>query len=197
MSALGFDIGTKCGWAAYADGCYFQHDAYDCGLLKLPGGRFPGDGLRTLVFETELLELINRNRPDIIYYELVRSHMGVDAAHVYGALRGTLTKVCEQNKIPYTGIPVGTIKKFATGNGGAKKAAMVATAKAKWPQLKIQTDDVADALWILATGMNQTDNPDTTQCTPIKKHPRKKPAPTAEPIGLTALASMMNKKPLR
>lgn len=177
MSALGFDIGTKTGWAASVD------DIYECGLLRLPGGRFPGDGLRTLQFETAVLELIARYKPTHIYYELVRAHQGVDAAHVYGALRGTLTKICEQQKLPYSGIPVGTIKKFATGNGGAKKEAMLAVARAKWPHLNFPTDDVADAIWILETGLNT----DTTQCPTTKKRKARSRAPSPRPVAkLTA-----------
>ncbi len=198
MSALGFDIGTNCGWAARLDGCYLYSDSYECGLLKLPGGRFPGDGLRAMQFEAELLKLIDTYKPDHIYYELVRAHRGVDAAHVYGALRGTLTKVCEQKKIPYTGIPVGTIKKFATGNGGAKKPAMVATAKAKWPTLKIQTDDVADSLWVLATGLHQSENPQDTTCSPNTRQKRsRKATPKPASPNPNALADLTTRLNLR
>jgi len=36
-----------------------------------------------------------------------------------------LTAWCEENKIAYEGVPVGTIKKFTTGKGNAPKTAMV------------------------------------------------------------------------
>lgn len=42
-----------------------------------------------------------------IYFEEVRRHLGVDAAHVYGGVLATLTSWCEQEEIPsYQGITV-------------------------------------------------------------------------------------------
>jgi Holliday junction resolvasome RuvABC endonuclease subunit len=46
----------------------------------------------------------------------------VDAAHVYGGLLATLTAWCEHQHIAYRGVPVGTIKRHATGRGHASKA---------------------------------------------------------------------------
>ena len=40
---------------------------------------------------------------------------GVDAAHAYGGFMAHLTAWCEHHQIPYQGVPVGTIKKHATG----------------------------------------------------------------------------------
>lgn len=39
-----------------------------------------------------------------------------------------LTAWCEQHNIPYQGVPVGTIKKNATGKGNAGKQEMIAAA---------------------------------------------------------------------
>ena len=57
--------------------------------------------------------------------------------------------------MPYQGVPVGTIKKHATGQGNAGKAAMVAAMQAKgYP---VTDDNEADALallhWALAQGV--------------------------------------------
>ena len=52
--------------------------------------------------------------------------MGVDAAHVCGGLLATLSAWCEHHQIPYQGVPVGTIKKYATGKGHADKDEMIA-----------------------------------------------------------------------
>ena len=60
-----------------------------------------------------------------VYFEEVRRHMGVDSAHVYGGLLATLTAWCEHHQIPYQGVPVGTIKKNATGKGNASKDEMI------------------------------------------------------------------------
>ena len=55
--------------------------------------------------------------------------MGVDAAHAYGGFMAHLTAWCEHHNIPYAGVPVGTIKKHATGKGNASKDLMIGAAK--------------------------------------------------------------------
>lgn len=76
------------------------------------------------------LKEIHTHQFDAVFYEEVRRHSAVDAAHVYGGLMATLTAWCEDVSIPYTGVPVGTIKKHFTGKGNAGKPLMMATAKA-------------------------------------------------------------------
>ena len=39
----------------------------------------------------------------------VHFNIGTDAAHIHGGFLATLTARCEQSKIPYQGVPVGTI----------------------------------------------------------------------------------------
>ncbi|MCC8467770.1 MAG: hypothetical protein LN589_03630 [Rickettsia endosymbiont of Eriopis connexa] len=62
---------------------------------------------------------------DIIYFESVRSHKGIDAAHKYGGFLATLTAFCEHHQIPYLGVTVGTIKKHITGKGNTTKYAVM------------------------------------------------------------------------
>ena len=82
-----------------------------------------------------------------VYYEEVRRHAATDAAHVYGGLMATLTAWCEFHSIAYEGVPVGTIKKHATGKGNASKGMMIAAMRAKghYPA----DDNDADALALL------------------------------------------------
>jgi Holliday junction resolvasome RuvABC endonuclease subunit len=88
-----------------------------------------------------------------VYFEEVRRHAGVDAAHVYGGLLATLTAWCERHQIPYSGVPVGTIKRHATGKGNSDKAAVIAAMKALGYQ---PTDDnEADALALLCWAIEQ------------------------------------------
>lgn len=58
-----------------------------------------------------------------VYFEEVRSHPGggVDAAHTYGGFWSHVGSWCEHHEIPYQGVPVGTIKRHATGKGNADK----------------------------------------------------------------------------
>jgi Holliday junction resolvasome RuvABC endonuclease subunit len=82
-----------------------------------------------------------------VYFEEVRRHAGVDAAHVYGGLLATLTAWCEHHNIPYQGVPVGTIKKHVTGRGNAGKAeVMDAMRELGHP---VTDDNEADALALL------------------------------------------------
>ena len=62
------------------------------------------------------------NGLDRVVYEQVRRHTGVDASHAYGGWLAILTAWCEHHVIPYEGVPVGTIKRFATGRGNADQA---------------------------------------------------------------------------
>lgn len=142
---LGIDPGSHCGWAVMDKSLVVKaHGHWD-----LKGGRFEGGGMRYVRFRKYLTTLLDAY-PEIkmVGFEEVRMHMGVDAAHVYGGIVANLTEVLETRKIPYAGIPVGTVKKRATGKGNANKLAMVAAATTEWPALGALTEDEADALWI-------------------------------------------------
>ena len=112
--------------------------------------------MRYLRFKRWLTELdFGAPGVEAVFFEEVRRHAGVDAAHAYGGFLAHLTAWCEDHFCPYQGVPVGTIKKHATGHGNADKAAMVAAMQAKgYP---VTDDNEADALallhWALAQGV--------------------------------------------
>jgi Holliday junction resolvasome RuvABC endonuclease subunit len=89
-----------------------------------------------------------------VYFEEVRRHVGTDAAHVYGGLLGQLTAWCEEHGVAYQGVPVGTIKAFATGRGNADKAAMMAAVQSRGfsPADDNEADAIAILLWAIETG---------------------------------------------
>ncbi|PIE08965.1 MAG: hypothetical protein CSA73_01055, partial [Rhodobacterales bacterium] len=62
-------------------------------------------------------------------------------------LMATLTAWAELRGAPYQGVPVGTIKKHATGKGNAPKQAMIAAAQARG--FRPADDNEADAIAIL------------------------------------------------
>jgi len=138
---LALDLGTLTGWALE------QAGVVTSGVQSFRPGRYDGGGMRYLRFRRWLDEMRGETNIVTIAFEEVRRHMGVDAAHVYGGLMGTLTAWCEQHTIPYEGIPVGTIKKFATGKGNADKAAMIAYARANGHLT--DDDNEADAVALL------------------------------------------------
>jgi Holliday junction resolvasome RuvABC endonuclease subunit len=61
-----------------------------------------------------------------LLFEEVRRHVATDAAHAYGGFLSHLEVFGETRQIPYEGVPVGTIKKHATGKGNANKLLMIA-----------------------------------------------------------------------
>lgn len=149
LIVLAIDLGTTTGWAMQgADGQIIH------GIASFKPQRFEGGGMRYLRFKRWLSE-INTLAGDIhaVYFEEVRRHAGVDAAHVYGGLLATLTSWCEHHNIPYQGVPVGTIKRHATGQGNAGKDAVIAAMQALGHA--VSDDNEADALallhWVLDT----------------------------------------------
>jgi Holliday junction resolvasome RuvABC endonuclease subunit len=135
---IAIDPGTHCGYAVLHDG------VVSYGVLNLAPGRYEGGGMRFLRFATHLRQMLPA---DAVFFEEVRRHLGTDAAHVYGGIVAVLTSICEELSIPYRAIPVGTIKKYATGKGNAGKPEMVAWAQRRWPD--VVDDNIADALAIL------------------------------------------------
>ena len=110
--------------------------------------------MRYLRFRRWLTELQSSAESlDAVFFEEVRYHAGVDAAHAYGGFLAHLTAWAEHHAIPYQGIPVGTIKKHATGKGNASKTDMVAAIRARG--FHPSDDNEADALalldWALST----------------------------------------------
>ena len=146
---LTLDLGTTLGWALRGDtGRIFS------GTVSFKPRRFEGGGMRYLRFERWLSEILfPLDWMDAVYFEEVRRHLGVDAAHAYGGFLAHLTAWCEHCEIPYQGVPVGTIKQFATGKGNAPKEAMI---KAMQALGHAPTDDnEADALALLHWAINQ------------------------------------------
>ena len=136
---LALALGTSTGWALRReDGVILS------GTASFKPGRYEGAGMRFLRFAQWLDSL---GSPEAVYFEEVRRHRGVDAAHCYGGLLATLTAWCEARGIPYAGIPVGTIKASATGKGNASKEAMIAAMQAAG--FTPGDDNEADALAIL------------------------------------------------
>lgn len=118
---LALDIGTKTGFAAYS-----RHTVIVSGVKDFSTKRTEGGGMRFLRFRRWLDS--NSDRIEEVYYEEVKRHAGTQAAHVYGAFEGALMTWCDEHLIPYSSVPVGTIKKAWTGKGNASKDEMIAEA---------------------------------------------------------------------
>lgn len=138
---LALDLGTKTGWAigtTMAD--------VTSGVENFSRGRFSSGGMRFLNFRSWLDKMHAVSEFTEVYFEEVRRHMSTDAAHCYGGFMAVLTAWCVEHGIQYQGVPVGEIKKSATGKGNAGKGLMIAAAES-WGFVVLD-DNHADALAI-------------------------------------------------
>lgn len=136
---LALDLGTKTGWAL------LKSNKVTSGTKNFATKRHEGGGVLYLRFAGFIAPLIAD--VDLVVYEEVRRHAGTTAAHVYGGLQATLTKLCEEMQVPYMSVPVGTVKKHATGKGNANKQLMIKAAQERG--FSPVDDNEADALAIL------------------------------------------------
>lgn len=146
---LALDLGTTTGWAIRDFGGLITS-----GTVSFKPSRYDGGGMRYLRFTNWLTELDRLSGPiEAIYYEEVRRHAGTDAAHVFGGLLAVLTSWGELRGVPYQGVPVGTIKKHASGKGNAPKQAMIDAARQRGfnPADDNEADAIAILLWALET----------------------------------------------
>lgn len=148
---LGIDPGTKCGWSLRLPDGTHKSGVWDLSLKK-----GEGIGMRYVRLRVQLAhQHTELGGFDLLAYEDVRRHTGTTAGHVYGGIVAVMTEFCEMRDIPYVGVPVGTIKKFATGKGNANKTKMLTAALKKWPGFEPATDDEADARWIAECAAQQ------------------------------------------
>ena len=149
---LALDLGTHTGWALH------QLDStITSGTEHFKPQRFEGGGMRFLRFKRWLTEIKQScDGIDCLHFEEVRRHVSTDAAHAYGGFMAHLTAWCEHHQIPYQGVPVGTIKKHATGKGNASKDDMVAAARLRGHAPA--DDNEADALAILHWAIHNYDD---------------------------------------
>lgn len=140
---LAIDLGTQTGWAMIGN-----DDQVDSGTVSFTPRKGEGPGMRFARFRRWLIDLKSAyGQIDEVHYEDVRRHVGTQAAHVYGGLLAILMCFCEHHRVAYRGVGVGVIKKHATGNGAAKKPAMIAAMQARG--YSVIDDNAADALALL------------------------------------------------
>ena len=148
---LALDLGTTSGWALRD-----RTGRITSGSQSFKPQRFEGGGMRYLRFGRWISEIqTSVSELQFLYFEEVRRHVSTDAAHAYGGFLATLTAWCEHHQIPYQGVPVGTIKKHATGKGNASKDEMMAAMRARG--YLPADDNEADALALLHWAIQQHD----------------------------------------
>jgi len=148
---LALDLGQKTGWAVRN-----RDGAIASGVQEFRPGRFEGGGMIWLRFRGWLQEIDETSGGvGVVVFEEVVAHRGVTASHCYAGFLAHLTAWGEANKIPYRGVPVGTIKRHVTGKGNADKAAVIGAVRRLG--FAPADDNEADALallnWAVAQGI--------------------------------------------
>lgn len=144
---LALDPGENLGWAL---GAADRPNPARSGQLKLREDRFEGGGIRYLRLLRWLEKLHEEIRLDLLVFEKVAAHKGTDAAHVYGGMVAILTSWAEENGVPYAGIPVGEIKKHATGSGNANKDDVLQAMRERGLKPASHDEGDAQAIWLIA-----------------------------------------------
>ena len=91
---LALDLGTMTGWALQSVG-----GGITSGTVSFRPSRYDGGGIRYLRFRAWIDSVAHDAAGiGVVHYEEVRSHVGTDAAHVYGGLLATLTAWCEHRR---------------------------------------------------------------------------------------------------
>jgi Holliday junction resolvasome RuvABC endonuclease subunit len=139
---LALDLGTTTGWAAR-----MPNGTVCSGTQSFKLGRFEGNGMQDVRFHKWVGDILQQTGATLIVFEEVRRHIGVDAAHRYGGFLAILRLALQGTTVPFTSIPVGTIKKHISGRGNASKDDVIAAVKKLG--FTPSDDNEADAIAIL------------------------------------------------
>ena len=143
MTVLALDLGQKTGWALHG-----SDQAITSGTAEFKNDRWQGGGMRFLRFKQWLTEIKQMSGGlDAVFVEEVRRHVSTDSSHAYGGWLAIVSAWCEHHQIPYEAVPVGTIKRHATGKGNAGKEAVIAAIRGRG--FNPVDDNEADALALL------------------------------------------------
>jgi Holliday junction resolvasome RuvABC endonuclease subunit len=144
---LALDLATQTGWAYKANGLISS------GSEGFKLKKNDGPGMRFLKFRSWLRDQIDSVKPQVVVYEEVMRWSSGAAAKCYCGLLATVQTECEAKEIPYEGVHVGTIKKFATKKGNATKEQMIKAAMEQGFTPK--DDNEADAIHLLLLRCNK------------------------------------------
>lgn len=148
---LALDLGQKTGWALRN-----RDGAIASGVQEFRPNRFEGGGMIWLRFRAWLQEIDETSGGvGVVVFEEVVAHRGVAASHCYAGFLAHLAAWAEAHRIPYQGVPVGTIKRHIAGKGNADKQAVIdAVRNLGFDPID---DNEADALalldWAIAQGL--------------------------------------------
>jgi len=138
---LTIDLGNEFGWALK------KYSTIESGWERLTNGSKNHAGKKFELFRLWLEELDSIDLKEI-YYEDVKRHNGLHAARAYSGYVAVLNMYAYKRGILCSGVGVGQIKKFWTGNGRADKQMMVDEARSRGFE-DVDNDNEADSLALL------------------------------------------------
>lgn len=144
MMLVAIDPGTKCGYA-------FRKPSgiVDSGQLNLKPTDTARNSLQPALFIQDWLTGWNATHEVTkVGVEWCMPRHGPDVWMLM-SITTAIALWCSDHAIPWERIPIGTWKKFGTGNGNIRADAYHHQARQRWPELDVQTADEAAALFML------------------------------------------------
>ena len=138
---LALDTATKTGWALIKGG-----SVYESGVQDFSKKRGESNGIMFIRFRRWLSDMLKESKPDMLVYEQTgHSFKNASAMEIAFNLSGRAQEIADEHFIPYTTYTPSALKKFATGQGRADKAAMIEACKEK-SGIPPKDDNEADAI---------------------------------------------------
>lgn len=153
-AVLALDLGHSTGWALKLPDGRVSH-----GHVDFHRGGHERDGAPFLRFRAWLAEQRGRvtasgGEISLVVFErldFIPRKNGYKSAFSWGAYWGALTAWCEHHGFDYLPVAAATLKKSATGDGHAKKPAVIAAMQAAG--YSVTDDNESDALALLEYGL--------------------------------------------
>jgi len=152
-SILALDLGTDTGYAFGSEDSNLEVGTWKLGTAKeiaewgMTRLRRRCDPRVPRLFQ----KLKSQFSPDIFIFEDVEFQSSTYQTQLWSSLRGAVWCAFEvSNALIIECVPVGTLKKFATGSGNATKPMMESSLFRLYPEWKSAklSDDAIDALWL-------------------------------------------------
>ncbi len=146
---LALDLGSTTGFAYAAPGVFAS------GEWKLDVGRHVSLGARANELKRKINQLHQTVQVHEVWYEAVEFASTTYAAQLYGAFLGSVQGWCEEQGVPFRGVAVAALKKYATYRGNATKEDMVIAARSFGYDVPAANHNEADALCLLHYAMSE------------------------------------------
>lgn len=146
IDILALDLARVTGWACRNTNLEIFSGSIDLGFI-------PDEtlGAKLLRFERWLASIAIMEPGGLVVCERAHHRGGAATRQALG-MEACLEIFAYKNDCNLEYVHTGTLKKHATGSGCSKKPAIIAAAKERWPDIVIEDDNHADALWLLNWG---------------------------------------------